>query len=270
MHSPSRIFAGCLFVSLLGAGDLAAQPLRMGGTGSALGLLQDVGAAFGSAAESKIDIIPALGSSGAIRALTDGKLDLAVSARPLKPEEAAAGLKQVAVLRTAFVLATSQRTPEALRSVDIAGIYTANETLWSNGVPIRLILRPRSEADTALMGAMFPNLAPALEAVRRRPEIPTAGTDQDNADMAERTPGSLIGTSASQLVTEQRNLRMVAIDGVAPTFANFESGAYPYTKRLYFVIRSAGRPEAQLFADFFRTPRGIATLRAAEVLVDRD
>ena len=80
---------------------------------------------------------------------------------------------------------------------------------------MRVILRPRSESDTALMGELFPGLAPAMAKARQRPDIPVAATDQDNADMAEQTPGSLVGSTLTQLELEERNLRLVPIDGVS-------------------------------------------------------
>ena len=35
---------------------------------------------------------------------------------------------------------------------------------WYDGVPIRIVLRPRSETDTALLGELFPGLAAAMTA----------------------------------------------------------------------------------------------------------
>ena len=243
-----------------------AQALRIGGTGSALGLLQQVGAEFTSAAEIKIEVVRALGSTGAIRALADGKLNIAVSARPLKADEAAAGLAQVAVLRTAFVFATSHRNPNGLKSGELARIYASGDQVWADGTPIRPILRPRSETDSALLGAMFSGMDAAIEATRRRPDVPTAATDQDNVDMGERATGSLIATTAAQLATEHPNLRVVMLDGVLPTLANFESNAYPFTKKLYVIVRATGGPEARRFVDFLRSPQGMKALRAAETL----
>ncbi len=260
-----RVVGLCL-AGLLMATAAHAQALRISGTGSALGLLQLVGAEFTNATETKIDIVPSLGSTGAIRALADGKLDLAVSARPLKPAEAAAGLAQVAVLRTAFVFATSHRMPNGLKSAELSRIYADGDQIWADGTPIRIILRPRSEADTALLGKLFPGMDAAIEAARRRVEVPTAATDQDNVDRAERVPGSLIGTSATQLATEHPNLRVVPLDGVLPTLANFESGAYPFTKKLYVIVRATGGPEARRFADFLRSPPGVKALRETETL----
>ncbi len=268
MRAPrsTRGIACCLAGILLAATAAHAQTLRLGGTGSALGLLRQVGVEFTKAAEIEIDVVYALGSTGAIQALADDKLDIAVSARPLNVNEAAIGLTQVAMLRTAFVFATSYSHPTGLKSSELSGIYAAYDRVWDDGTPIRIILRPRNETDTALLGKLFPGMDAALETVRSRPEVPTAATDQDNIDLAETVKGSLIGTSAAQLATERPNLRVVPLDGVAPTFANFESGAYPFTKKLYVIVRAIGSPEALRFVDFLRSQQGVRALRKTETL----
>ncbi|MBI3703199.1 MAG: substrate-binding domain-containing protein [Rhizobiales bacterium] len=251
----------------MAASAAPAQPLRMGGTGSVLGLLQQVSAEFTTATETKIDIVPALGSSGAMRALADGKLDLVVSARSLNADQVAAGLTQVAVLQTAYVFATSHRNPNGLKSQDLAGIFASEKPTWDDGTPMRIILRPRSEADTTLLGKLFAGMDAAIETARRRSEVPTAATDQDNVALAERVSGSLIGTSAAQLATEHPNLRVVPLDNVVPNFANYQSGVYPYTKLLYVLIRANGNQETHRFVDFLRSPAGVKTLRAAETVL---
>jgi hypothetical protein len=58
----------------------------------------------------------------------------------------------------------------------------------------------------------------------------------------------------------------VTLDGVAPTFANYESGTYRYGKKLYFVVRSTVSAEAGRFMEFARSPEGLKILREAEVL----
>ena len=267
----SKIAIVLLLAGALPAGNAAAaDTLRVGGTGSAAGMLQQVGAKFTAATGVKVVLIPSLGSTGAIRALTDGLLDIAVPARPLKADESAAGLRQVAVLRTAYVMATSHSNPNGLKSADLAGIFAAEKPAWADGTPIRIILRPRSDTDTALLGELFPGMDKAIEAARRRAEVPTAATDQDNAELAERTPGSLTGTTVTQLKTEHRNLHVVPLDGVEPTLANFESGAYRFTKKLYVIVPRNGTAEAQRFVDFLRSPQGVSALRETEALPDTE
>lgn len=258
-------------VLLTTAHAATAVTVRFGGTGSSLGMLNQVGGEFAAASGGavKVAIIPSLGSSGALHALIDGKLDLAVSARPLKPEEAAAGLRQVLVLRTPYVLATSRPNPSPIKAADLPKIFNAQQPTWPDGSPVRIILRPRSETDTTLLGEMFPGMAQAIEVARRHAEVPTAATDQDNVALAERLTGSLIGTTLTQLTTERSSLHIITIDGVAPTLANFESGKYPFGKKLYFVLGKKSMPEAQTFVAFLLSPQGLKALRDAAVLPDK-
>jgi phosphate transport system substrate-binding protein len=58
----------------------------------------------------------------------------------------------------------------------------------------------------------------------------------------------------------------VPLDGVEPTLANVESGAYRFTKHLYFIVPRASSAEAQRFMDFLQSPQGIKVLRASETL----
>jgi len=263
----SKIAIVLLLAGALPAGNAAAaDTLRVGGTGTAIGMLQQVGAQFTAATGVKVEVVPSLGSTGAIRALSDGWLDIAIPTRPLKSDELAAGLRQVEVLRTAYVIATSHSSPNGLKSADLAGIFSAEKPAWTDGAPIRIILRPRNDSDTALLAELFPGMGAAIETARLRAELPTAATDQDNAEMAERTPGSLVGTTATQLKTEHRNLRIVPLDGVEPTLANFENGIYRFVKKLYFVVPRASSDEAQQFMDFLASPPGVKALRETESL----
>jgi phosphate transport system substrate-binding protein len=245
-----------------------AEPLRAGGTGAAMGLMQQLAAGFAAVSETPLQFIPSLGSSGAIRAVAEGVIDMAVSSRPLKPEERAQGLTELAFARTPFVLATSHPSPNGLRSADIAAIFKADRPTWADGSPIKIILRPKSESDTALMGELFPGLAAVLEAARKRGDVPVAATDQDNADLAERLPGSVTGAALTQLMTERRNLRAVALDGVEPTLADFESGRYRFGKTLYLVTRARNNPNVERFMSFLQSPPARRLLREAGTVPD--
>lgn len=272
MRSSFTKLALAAFIALLlpAASGAVTKSLTLGGTGSATEMLRQTGAQFAVASDVAVNVIASLGSSGAIRALADGKLDIAVSARPLTPAETARGLIQTLVLRTAYVLATSHSAPEGFKASDFPKIFAEEKPTWHDGAPLLIILRPKSETDTKLLADLFPGMDKAIEAARMRPEVPTAATDQDNATMAERMPGALIGISLAQIKSEKRELNVVALDGVAPTMANFESGAYRYEKRLHFIVRTNGTPEAGNFVKYLRSPQGIAELRDSATLLGSD
>lgn len=257
------ILAAACLVLPIHSTSAAPETLRVGGTGAATELLRMVGTAFTQQSTVDVDVVPSLGSSGGIRAVADGVLQVAVSGRPLKPAEAGNGLSIALTARTAFVLATSHPAPDALRSSQIKGLYSSAKATWTDGSPVRIILRPRSESDTTLMAELFPGLATAIEEARHRPEISVAATDQDNAELAEQTPGSLIGTTLAQIVNEKRRLRTITLDGIEPTFENFESGTYPYVKILHFVLKANASPLAHRFIAFLRSPVGQQVLRQA-------
>lgn len=245
------------------AGNLAAaEAVQIGGTGSATGTIKEVGEAFTAASEIPVEVVTNLGSSGGIRAVADGVVDIAVSGRALKPDEIAAGLTQIVFARTPFVLVTSHRSPNGLKSVEVAKIFKSVQSTWSDGTPIRIILRPRSESDTKVLGELFPGVGAAIEAARLRPDVPVAGTDQDNADMAEAVEGSLVGATFTQIKSEKRNLRFVALDGVEPTLENFENGTYPFGKTLYLITSVNKSPKTERFLAFLQSPQGMKILRA--------
>ena len=203
--SRAALFATLLIAALNPA---SAETLRIGGMGSVMATLPALFSAFDRSEENKLEVIPSLGSSGALRAVAEGVLDLAVSGRVLTREELAQGL---IYRRSNFARRLSSsprsRAQMASRALKLRKSSSLGRPSWADGSLIRIILRPKSDSDTAVLGAMFPGMAAAIEEARKRPDIPIAATDQDNADMAERIPGSLTGSTMSQVKMERRNLR---------------------------------------------------------------
>ncbi len=243
-----------------------ADVLRMGGTGATNGMLKRVGDVFKTESGTDLEIIPSLGTSGGNKAVADGLIDISVAGRALNAQERAKGLKEIPAIRTPFGLATSHTNPNGLNSATIAAHYQSDNPAWPDGTPIRIILRPISESDTAVLGAMFPGMTAAIAKVRARPDLSLAATDQDNGDLAEKTPSSLVGMTLTQAQMEKRKLRFVAIDGVEATLENFETGKYPFGKTLYLVLPPKQSAAAEKFLAFLRSPRGAATLRETGVL----
>lgn len=265
----SIVAAGIALLLGASAAPAHAELLRTGGTGAAMQMLQRLGAAF-SAREpgTTLEVMPSLGSAGGIAAVIDGVLDFSVSGRPLKSDEAKS-VSATVLATTPFGLASSHPHPGNIASADIATFYQALTSAWPDGTPVRVVLRPRSEVDSALLARTFPKLEPVIEELRQRKEIPLAVTDQDNVLTAEKIPGSIAAVTLTQIVTEKPNLHFVAIDGIAPTLENFESGAYPYHKDFYFVVPRRMTAAAERFIDFVRSADGERVLRETGNLVPR-
>lgn len=255
------LLAGVLWLLTTFAG--MAESLKVGGAGGALGTMRQVSALFVTATGVSLEIVPSLGSGGGLRAVRDGMLDLAISARPLTEKESTAGLRMVFSTRTPFVFVTSWNKPRSLTRSEIAHMFAGPEVAWDETHPVRAILRPPLESDYAVLFAEFPGTETAVAALRRRGDVPVAPTDQDNLDLAERLPGSFVTTTLAQLRTENRALWIVPIDGVVPDLDALQDGRYPFAKTFHFVVSPRSDARVTKLISYLRSPEGRVALRQA-------
>jgi phosphate transport system substrate-binding protein len=249
------------------AGALAAaDTLRISGTGSGTGGMTLVAQAYTRAHPgSSVEVLPALGSAGGIRALIGGRLAIAVANRPPNAREAAqVALAAVHYARTPFVLALHRQLGiEGLTSVQLADIYEGKVATFPNGKRARPMLRRSDATDMGLLKALGPSMEPAVEASRKRPGVLDAVTDTEAADVLESTPGAIGPSTLALIESEKRQLVALAIDGRAPTLANLASGQYPHQKQLYLITHQNPPAPVQRFIDFVRSDQGRRILSAA-------
>lgn len=246
----------------------ADEVLRLTGTGSALGAVARVAAAFEKANPgARIQLLPSLGTSGAIRAVAGGAIDLGLAGRALRPEERALGVTTVPVARSPFVFAAGPRAgATGLGMAELVRIYRGEQLTWPSGERVRPVLRPARDADTAFLRALDPGLAAAYDAALARPGMLVAATNQDSDALAARTPGGLGVTTLAQLVTEPRGLTPLSWEGVAPTLPNLASGRYPLWKPFYAVVPTSLPARTRRFLEFLAGPEARRLLEGAGCL----
>lgn len=256
--------AGTVATFALAAAGAHAESIKIGGTGTGLGAMKLMAREFNkSRPEAQLIVTPSLGSTGAIRAVLAGAVDIGISARPLTTEETRQGASAGTYARTPFVVATGAKSKykgAGLTLAQVVQIYSGQVNHWPDGSPIRLVVRPDADADTIAMRAFSAEMNNAITAALARKGLRMADTDQDNADALETLPGSLGTTTLTQILTENRALRPLALDGVAPTLQSLTAGRYPYSKTLYLVTGRKPSPLAQDFVAFVRSPAGQAVL----------
>lgn len=246
---------------LLAAPAARAETVRLGGTGSGLVLMQRMAAAFRQIDPGfELQVVPNLGSTGGLKALGLGGIQIAVISRELKPDEIPARWTATRLGRTPFVLATPRADVSGLSLAQIADIYSGRQARWPDGQAIRLVLRPASDGDTSLLAAFSPAVKEALDAAMSRDGMVSALTDQESLDAIERLPGALGTTSLALLRAAPRKVRALPIDGVAPTPGNVASGRYPYSKPLILVASGDAAPAVRRFIEFTRSPAGTSIL----------
>jgi phosphate transport system substrate-binding protein len=249
---------------LLSSLNVGAEPLRIGGTGAGLGTMERLAREFSKIApETAVTVVPNLGTSGGLKALAAGAIDLAVIARPLRPEETAQGLVAREYGKTPFVLATAAPGVTGFKDAgEVARAYSGAMANWPDGTPVRLVLRPRHDSDSELLRSFSPAVDQAVELALKRPGMIVASTDQEAADRLQSTPGALGTAALSLLVTEKRPLRALPIGGVLPNPDNIASGRYPLYKTMYLARKTAGSQPAQRFTDF------VTSAGARPILID--
>lgn len=239
-----------LFLSLL-APPALSQTIRIGGSGSTLATMRLLVDAFRKSEPGfAATVVPNLGSSGALRALNAGAVDLALISRPLKESEQSPQLIATIYGRVPFVLATNHAGASGIDTATLADVYANRLSTWPDGKPIRLVLRPLSDSDSDALRSLSPAMATAVEQASRREGMHVALTDQDAAAALVRLPDSLGPTSLSILLGEGYRLQALAIDGVPPLVDGRANPAYPHTKTLTAVLLDNAPPALKRFVAF--------------------
>ncbi len=237
----------------------SAETLVIGGTGGALAAIRLVGDAYQKLhPDIKVIVPKSLGSGGGIKAVLKGKIDIGLSGRALKKKELNAGAVSIAYARSPFLLGISgvDHADTKLSSKDIEAIYSRRQKKWGNGYDIRFVFRPASDSDTVLLLEWFPNLDSDLAEARKRRGAVITETDQTAMDTAERVKGSITTATLSAIVSENRDIHPITIDGVAPTLENVRSGQHKWFKEFLLVTGKVQSDKAKAFISFIRSAAG--------------
>jgi phosphate transport system substrate-binding protein len=242
----------CLPVAAV-AGDI-----RIGGTGNALGTMRLLGEAFAkSHPESRPVILGSIGTSGAIKAVPKGAIEIGLSSRPLTDEESRGGVSTTEYARSLTVFAVQEKNATtSLTIAQLADIYGGRMSTWADGTPIRPVMRQPGDDNTRQIKSLSNEIDKAITFAEQRPGLAFAVTDQDAADKMESIQGSLGVTTIALIRSEKRNLRPLALGGVEPTPENARSGSYPLSKHFYFVLPKEPSPAVQEFVRFVQSPAG--------------
>ncbi len=246
-----------VFVAVLGSAA-AASEIKIGGTGNALGTMRLLAKTYAKQhPDAQVVVLPSLGTSGAIKAVPKGAVDIGLSSRPLTDDEARAGVVATEYARSPLVFAVSVKTKATSLTLDqLADIYNGKLTTWPDGGQIRPILRQAGDDNTRQVRQMSAALDQALSVAEKRPGMPFATNDQETAEKLESIPGALGVTTLCLIKSEERPLRALTLDGVEATAANGAAGKYPHVKRLYVVTRTEASADVKRFLAFLNSPTG--------------
>jgi phosphate transport system substrate-binding protein len=251
----------CFSVILLGFSiteTAFAKTVRIGGTGFGLGIMKIFAGQFEkSHPGAKIEVIPSLGSSGGIKALLNGVLDIAVSGRPLVGPELGKGIDTKELAKSPFIFIANKNVAKAgVTEQELKNIFSGETLAWPDGSRIRLVLRPERDIVTKMVKRISLGMNQAVTLAMSREGLIHAITDQESVEIVESIPGALASSTLIQVYSEKRQVKILAFNGAIPSAKTFDDGSYPLSLSLYLVVPHKVQGTAQKFIEFIYTEEG--------------
>lgn len=251
----------------------ALEVVRINGSGATLDIVETLAKEYRKQHPAvRFVIEKPLGSSGAIKALLAGALDVAVSSKVLKPGEATRGAQSKDYGKLPFAVVTAGNVGKKEITVrELEDIYAGKITRWPDGQTIRLILRPLDDIDTGILAGLSPGLEKALLEAHKKPGMMLAVTDPEANEAIAKTPGGF-GTAALCCAQAYKGrLKPLALNGKEASAKGVADGSYPLAKDLRFVTTKNLSPAALGFLRFVYSPKGRAiACREGVVVTARD
>jgi len=155
---------------------------------------------------------------------------------------------------------TSQAGVSSVTRRQLAELIEKRDAAWSDGTPVRLVLRPRSDGDHALLASLDPLVELALNQATARKGMVMAITDLEAVAAVTRLRGGLGTCSLSLLHAGNYKLSTLALDGIAPTVANVNNASYRVVNRMHVATLGAPTGVANQLITYLQSPEGLALL----------
>jgi phosphate transport system substrate-binding protein len=247
----------------------AAETIALNGSGSALDMMRPLLEAYQKAhPEVVISMARPLGSSGALKALLAGALDLAVSSKPPRAEDRAKGILFQDYAETPLVIIAEANVARTdMTTAELTAIYAGKVRAWSDGTSIRVILRPEGDVDTQILEALSPTMQAALSAARNKPGMIMAVSDPEANELVMKTAGALGASGLCSLQPKQAGIKVLTFNGVQGTPRNLANGTYPLVKHIRFATTARTSAATLALLEFVYSAKGRAIAEKTGVRV---
>lgn len=210
------------------------------------------------------------GSAAGLLNLTGDATDLAASCLPPEAEEVPARVRMAPVAWDALVFIVHPDNPLTSITLDQArNVFLGQAPNWQAlggpDRPLALYLQysPRTRITQGVPYSIHKKLLGGRE-ITADPAIlkprPSGGLAEESL---ARDPAGIAATGFTSARLKGDKLKMLAVDGVAPSRESIISGAYPplLRRHLYLALGKAASPAAERFLAFVLSPEGQQLIR---------
>ena len=205
--------------------------------------------------------------------IVDGRADIIFAGGPSKEQEEYAAekgvtLEYVPIGREAFVFFVNPKNPINDITLDqIRDIYSGKTTTWKElgvKVPgkIKAFQRDRGSGSQTAMERFVMRDTPLMTPDKKQVSDGMGGIIDQVSEY--RNNRSAIGYSFRFYTTElMKNfkVKLLSINGIAPTLENIENGQYPLASEFYAVVRSDASPNTRALLEWICGPQGQELIR---------
>ncbi len=205
-----------------------------------------------------------VGSTNGVALTAAGVIQIGLVSRPLRDAEDGRGLTFLPYARTAVVIGADPDIPDTtLTAAELLSFYRGTKITWNSGREVAFLTREEGDSSVASLKQAMPGFAEAYAAGANTSHW-TILYSEPTMHEALLTRRFALGLSDLGTTTLERlPIKVLAIDGIAPTIENITTGRYPFVKTLGFVWREDTLPaSARAFVKFVQSDDGAGLLRA--------
>ncbi len=236
-------------------------PLQVAGSGSNLPLTRRLLTAWAAQAHQSFNLHASIGTTGAIQAVRNGAIHLALLSRRLKDEERNQDppVQIVHYARSVVVLAAHPDTPDrSISQAELFAVLRGERSVWSDGTLRTFLLRERGDSSQATVASVIPEFARLEREAQSSRRFRVLYSDSELRQALIGAPGAIGWTDLGALLIEQSPLRVLALDGVVPSVESARNQSYRLSKPLDFAVVLPVDPRVTNFLDFTHSPAGRA------------
>jgi phosphate transport system substrate-binding protein len=213
--------------------------------------------------DPELELGKGLGTGARLRALAEGKIQIALASHGIEPKEIQQGnLKVIQIAKGGIVFAVNGAAMSNITEEQICDVYSGKITDWqalgASQAAIVVMTRPATEVDSEVIRekiGCFKNLK-----VTENAQVMERG-----GDMAKGLSSTInaIGMTSMTVVEQSKGkLKALLLNGVAPSAENVKGGRYFLSRDFYFVVKGEPTPSVRKFLDFVLSAEGDRVITA--------
>jgi len=249
--------------------ETAQKEIKIGGSSEGYPIMQILADTYENDS-IKITFMPSSQSSGGIRGVQDGLINIGVISQQLTPAETPENIKYIPIAKNFLVLITNENVKGVsnLSTEQIQGIYNGTISNWKElgGPDAKIILLDVPEDETEKQILRENILGENLQV------ISTAIIFQEDDEVIEAvvtTPYS-IGVMANSEELKEFSINILSINNALPNKVNVQNGKYKISQTIGIIFDPGSTSGTQEFIDFVVSQEAKEKLELANYIVEKN